>query len=356
VHDVLGLEPQRLRAADLGGHDVAGAVAELELAVVLGLLEVHAVVEDLDLLDVLGVVVDEHLLAADDDRAPQLDGAQPAGLDLGDDAAGEAQVDEGHVGDARGDAGAAGDAKRLGRLAEPVVEDAEVVRGEVPDHAHVLLVQAQVHALGGDEVDLAEVAGVDELLDLAHRWAEDEGVADHEREATLGGEVDQLAGLRRVRGHGLLDEDVLAGLEGGPGEGMVRADRREDEHGVDVRVGEDLVVLGGDGHRRVAGLSLLEGLRPGVADPLDLRPRQFAVVAQEVGAPVAVADEGDAEGTVGHRSVPSGDGDDRRDHKGNERGLEERRHVQWPRDPGLGLEEAVVDVRMRRAATPVGSP
>ena len=56
------------------------------------------------------------------------------------------------------------------------------MRREVPDHADVLLVQAEVDALGGDEVDVAQLAGVDDLLDLAHGRAEDEGVADHERE------------------------------------------------------------------------------------------------------------------------------------------------------------------------------
>src|SRR5665647_1793251 len=48
VDEVLGLEPQRLGARDLGRHDVAGAVAQLELAEVGGVLEVDAVVEDLD--------------------------------------------------------------------------------------------------------------------------------------------------------------------------------------------------------------------------------------------------------------------------------------------------------------------
>ena len=96
-------------------------------------------------------------------------------------------------------------------------------------------------------------------------------MADHEREAARGGEVDQLAGLRRVRGPGLLDEDVLAGLERGFGEAVMRADGRGDEHGIDVRVGEDLVAPGGDGHGGVAGLSLLEGLRPGVAGSLPAR-------------------------------------------------------------------------------------
>jgi hypothetical protein len=180
-------------------------------------------------------------------------------------------------------------------LAQPVVEDAEVVRGEVPDHAHVLLVEPEVHALGGDEVDVAEVAAVDDLLDLAHRGAEDERVADHEGEAARCGEVDELAGARGIGGHGLFDEDVLAGLERRLGDPVVRADGRGDEDGLNGGVGEDLPEVGGDGYAGVAAPRLLEGLGPCVADPLDPRLRQVHVVAQHVGAPVAVADEGDPE-------------------------------------------------------------
>jgi len=112
------------------------------------------------------------------------------------------------------------------------------VRGEVPDDAHVLLVQAQVHTLRGDEVDLAELAGVDELLDLAYRRAEDERMPHHERQLARRGQSHELARLRRVGGHGLLDEDVLAGLENGLGESEVRADRCGDNDCVDGGVGQ----------------------------------------------------------------------------------------------------------------------
>ena len=54
----------------------------------------------------------------------------------------------------------------LGRLAEPVVEDREVVTGEVPDDADVLLVQAEVDPRRGDEAHVAELAGVESALTL----------------------------------------------------------------------------------------------------------------------------------------------------------------------------------------------
>ena len=68
------------------------------------------------------------------------------------------------------------------RLVEPVQQDRQVVRREVADDA-VGLVLAEVHARRRDEVDLAERAGVDQLLDLVDRRAVDERVARHQRAA-----------------------------------------------------------------------------------------------------------------------------------------------------------------------------
>ena len=63
----------------------------------------------------------------------------------------------------------------------------------------------------GDEAHLAELAGVDDLLDLAHRRAVDEGVADHERAGRLAAASRELGGLGDRRRERLLDEHVLAG-------------------------------------------------------------------------------------------------------------------------------------------------
>ena len=223
-------------AVDLGRDDVAGAVAELELAEVLGswkstpwskiLTFSTFSVSSYTSIFLLPTTIVRRSLTGTSQLA-WISATMPLG---------KLQVDEGHVGDLGHDAAAAGDLTALGGLAQPVVEDAEVVRGEVPDHAHVLLVQAQVHALGGDEVDVAELAALDELLDLAHRRAEDEGVADHQREAA------RLRPARPARSAcavsavmGFSTKTCLPGLERGLGERVVRADGRGDEHGVHAR-------------------------------------------------------------------------------------------------------------------------
>ena len=81
----------------------------------------------------------------------------------------------------------------VGDSSEPVAQDREVVRTEVPHDADVGLVQAEVHATRRDEVDLAEIAGVDQLLDRPHGRAVQERVARHEHEVALGGQLDQRA-------------------------------------------------------------------------------------------------------------------------------------------------------------------
>ena len=107
---------------------------------------------------VLDVVVDDHLLRADDRRPAQLARCKPGELDVGDRLRPELHVDERDVGDIRDHAATAerGDVRR--RLVQPVAEDREVVRAEIPRDAHVGLMQAEIDAARRDEVDVAELA------------------------------------------------------------------------------------------------------------------------------------------------------------------------------------------------------
>ena len=143
--EVADLQRERLVGGELRREDVAAAVGEVVLAEGLGVLVVDAAVVDLDRLGA-AVLVDDHLLRADDHRAPQLARRQPAQLDVGDQARSELHRHEGDVGDAGDDRVAAGGADRVRRTAEPVEQDREVVRAEIPDHADVALVEAEVDA------------------------------------------------------------------------------------------------------------------------------------------------------------------------------------------------------------------
>src|SRR5712691_9580627 len=90
---------------------------------------------------------------------------------------------------------------------------------------------------------------------------------------------------------GLLDEDVLAGLEGTLGQFVVRGHRCRDNDRVDVWVGEELFEVHRDPRLREALRKLLVLRLVDLGDPSQLS--QLVEVAREVRAPVADAGLGD---------------------------------------------------------------
>ena len=121
------------------------------------------------------------------------------------------------------------------------------------------------------------------------------------------GQADQLLGLALGGGHRLLDEDVLAGSQGGGGQRPVGADRRGDGHRLDGGVGQQRsgsrASAWPSGQRRTGrgqgGLVL-------VAQGHDGAGRAGGEVADEVRAPVAAADDGDAKGLPHGRPTAAG--------------------------------------------------
>ena len=180
------LERERLRPIDFRRQNVARAIRELVLPESLRVAVDDPVVEDADRL-VPALLVDDHLLAPDDHGAAQLARCQPAHLEIGHGATPEAQREEGNVGDPRHDRVSSGSGDRPGRLAQPVPQDREVVRAEVPHDADIGLVKAEVHPARGDEVDLSQLPAIEQLLDRPDRGAVQERVAAHQRPATFTG-------------------------------------------------------------------------------------------------------------------------------------------------------------------------
>ena len=174
--------------------------------------------------------------------------------------------------------------------AQHVEHDRQVVRRQVPDHVHVVLEQAQVDPHGVVVVDLAQRAVVDEMLHLADGPREQEGVVHHDPEVFPLGQVDELLGLGDGVGEGLLDKDVLAGLEGLFGQLEVGEDGRDDGHGVDVRGPDQLVGIFRGPHTPVVLLDLLQGVVPEIAHGHHGGPVHGAEVADNVRPPVAVTD------------------------------------------------------------------
>ena len=259
----------------------------------LGVGDAGAGIEDPDRL-IRRIVVDDHLLGADDRSAPKLAGCKPRELDVRHRPGGVAEVDEGDVGNIRQHTAAADRGDLGGQIVEPVTQDREVVRAEIPDDAHVRLMQAQVHPARRDEVDLTERLGIDEPLDRGHRRAVEKGVTGHEDEAVglrQRGHLDDLVGRGSER---LLDEDVLSRLECRHREGIVRRHRRRDRDRVNRRVTQNLFIARRAGDGRIAVRHRLQRLRSKIAEIADLESVRLGEVPEQIRAPVTETDDADA--------------------------------------------------------------
>ncbi len=128
-----------------------------------------------------------------------------------------------------------------GKLVQPVQEDREVVRAEIPDDAHITLVQPEVHPAGGDEVDLAELVLLDQPPRRANRRAVQEGLSAHEHAGVRVRQVDQALRFLAGAGERLLDEGVLACLQALQREPVVRVDRGGEDDGIELRILQKIV-------------------------------------------------------------------------------------------------------------------
>jgi hypothetical protein len=185
------------------------------------------------------------------------------------------------------------------------------VRGEIPDDADVRLVKAQVHTARGHEEHFAELARVDQLLDLHHRRAVQERVPGHQHQAVLGSEREELSGVLHGGCERLLDEDVLARVQRSRGQLEVRGDGSRDRDRVHVIGGQHVRVLGRGPHARVTAQHLVERLRPRVDHPHGLRTIERVEIADDVRPPVAHADHRETDVSGAHcvsrlRSMSSG--------------------------------------------------
>ena len=89
----------------------------------------------------------------------------------------------------------------LGLLVEEVEDHREVVDAERPERVLVLPDRAEVLAVAVDAEHVAELARVDELLQLADARVVEEQMPRHEDEAAFGGDRDELLHLRpRIAG------------------------------------------------------------------------------------------------------------------------------------------------------------
>src|SRR5262245_14026454 len=209
AEEVLALEPERLGRGDLRDEDVAAP--RLPLAVGLGAFPRRLVV-DRHLAIELHVVEHRHLVPADHSQPPHLVRVEPREVHVCDLPGREAQVAEDDVLDPVLEEVAALGRRRLRLLVEQVEDDREVVDAERPERVLVGAHDPQVLAVAVDAQHLAELAAVDQLLQLQDSGVVEQEVAGHQHEVAVGGERNQLVHLLGAHGRGLLDQDVFPGL------------------------------------------------------------------------------------------------------------------------------------------------
>src|SRR5205823_8687090 len=165
TQELLALQLQRLVRGDLRHVDVPRA--RLPLAVRVGPLPRRLLVDGHLALE-LHVVEDDHLLAPDDGDPPHLVRVEPGEVHVRDVAAREAQVAEDDVLDPSGQEVPPVRDARLGLLVEEVEDHGEVVDAERPERVLVGADDAEVLAVAVDAEHVAELARVDQLLQLPH--------------------------------------------------------------------------------------------------------------------------------------------------------------------------------------------
>ena len=163
-----------------------------------------------------------------------------------------------------------------------------------PDDAEVLAVS--VHA-----EHVAQLARVDELLELLDTRVVEQEVAGHEHQVAVGGERDEAVDLGRRHRRRLLDEHVLPRLQRSQREIGVRGHGRRHDHRVERLVREQLVEVGRRPCLRKTAARALDGAAVGVADPRQVRER--VEVSREVGAPVAEAGHAHSRGAQSFQTL-----------------------------------------------------
>ena len=159
------LELQRLVVRDLRAEDVAGAGAPLAVRAdrFLGSLVVHG-----DLALELHVVEHRHPVAADDSQLPHLVRIEPREMHVRDLPGRELEVAEDDVLDAGSEKGMTLGERGRRLLADQVEDHGKVVHAERPQRVLVLADHTEVLPVAVDAQHVAELAGVDQRLQLVH--------------------------------------------------------------------------------------------------------------------------------------------------------------------------------------------
>ncbi len=152
-------------------------------------------------------------------------------------------------------------------------------------------------------MDIAELAGVDYLLELSHARVVLEEVPDHQAPAAGAIGVEHALGLECSEGERLLHEAGLACLQDSGGKLRVRGHRSGHRDCVQGGVGQQVVQLGREASTRKQGLESSTRRLAAITAPRELARRQSVEVSGKIRAPISEPDYADFGGLRVHEPL-----------------------------------------------------
>jgi hypothetical protein len=127
-------------------------------------------------------------------------------------------------------------------------------------------------------------------------------VTDHQGQAQRRGQLDEFIALGGGSGHGLLDEDVLAGEKTFLRHGIMRMGRGGDDHGVQIGTGEESLKIRVELDLRVERLEMIQPLDIEIANGEQTTVREVVKIPDQVRTPIPATDNADVK-TRFHGSI-----------------------------------------------------
>ena len=178
-----------------------------------------------------------------------------------------------------------------GLLAKQIIHDRNVVRRQIPHDVHISLDDTKVDPHGVEVIEIADLAGRDQLAHFAHRPREDEGVIHREHDAAPLGERTKLFGMVGLGRKRLHDKHVLTRPERRPRQLEVAERRRRDNDQVEVRRAENLLRPVGHGPNPILRSDSHSPLVAEVAHRRHPTVRVAGEISHEIRAPVSAPDD-----------------------------------------------------------------
>src|SRR5580704_4907138 len=189
--DKVGQLPlQRLAQFDFGTDDIAVTHQQFEFTERAGmrLTDRNALFVDTHAFEAIEIIEHQTLAAADDYYLADFIGVRPAYVNIANDVVRVAEGDEGHIFAHISQRPRADGAGPLRLLVQQVIEDGDIVRGQIPNGVDVRTNGAEVRARGVQVIHASEIGRLDVFTQLLNSGIVQEGVRHHQDEALLIGE------------------------------------------------------------------------------------------------------------------------------------------------------------------------